>query len=75
MRRARRFRFTLNNTFDRISEEADYLKNEEADNDKIAPILEQFTLPGAITIKGILFILLVAALLCGVIFPLLSNNN
>lgn len=67
MRRARRFRFTLNNTFDRIS--------EEADNDKIAPILEQFTLPGAITIKGILFILLVAALLCGVIFPLLSNNN
>ena len=45
MRRARRFRFTLNNTFDRISEEADYLKNEESDNDKIAPISEQFTLP------------------------------
>ena len=74
MARARRFRFTLNNTFGRISEEVDYLKNEKADNDKIAPISEQFTLPGAITIKGILFILFVAALLCGVIFPLLLNK-
>ncbi len=74
MSRARRFRFTLNNTFDRISEEVDSLKNEKADNAKIAPIFEQFTLLGAITIKGILFILFVAALLCGVILPLLSNK-
>lgn len=73
MPRARRFKFTLKRTFDRISDEVVYLKNEKEVGDKISPIWEQFTTPGAITIKGILFILLLTAVLCVLILPLLSS--
>lgn len=72
-RRIQRFRFRINNTFSRISNEIDYLKNEKKDGDKIAPLWEQFSTPGAITLKGILFILIVTAVLCALILPLLSN--
>lgn len=68
----RRFNFSLKRTFGKISEEVDYLKNEKEVGDKIAPIWEQFIMPGAITIKGILFILLLTAVLCVVLLPLLS---
>ena len=68
----RRFNFSLKRTFGKISEDVDYLKNEKEIWDKIAPIWEQFITPGAITIKGILFILFVTAVLCVVLLPLLS---
>lgn len=69
----RRFNFSLKRTFGRISEEVDYLKNKKEVGDKVAPIWEQFTSPGVITIKGILFILFVTAVLCVVLLPLLTN--
>ena len=69
----RRFNFSLKRTFGRISEDVDYLKNEKEIWDKIAPIWEQFTTPGAITIKGILFILFVTVVLCALILPLLLS--
>lgn len=47
----RRFNFSLKRTFGKISEDVDYLKNEKEIWDKIAPIWEQFIMPGAITIK------------------------
>ncbi len=73
MRFFKRFRYIFNNKFPRISKEIDYLKNERESGDKIAPIWEQLTTPGAVSIKGILVILLVAAFLCVIIFPLLSK--
>ncbi len=68
----RRFNFSLKRTLGKISEEVDYLKNKKEVGDKIAPIWEQFITPEAITIKGILFILFVTAVLCVVLLPLLS---
>ena len=72
-RRIQRYRFTIHNTFSRISNEIDYLKNEKKAGDKIAPLWDQFSTPGAITLKGILFILLVTAVLCAVLLPFLLN--
>lgn len=69
----RRFNFSLKRTFGRISEEVGYLKNEKKDGDKIAPLWEQFSTPGAITLKGILFILFVTVVLCALILPLLLS--
>ena len=71
-RRIQRYRFRIHNTFSRMSNEIDYLKNEKKDGDKIAPLWEQFSTPGAITLKGILFILFVTVVLCVVLLPLLS---
>ena len=72
-RRIQRYRFRIHNTFSRISNEIDYLKNEKKDGDKIAPFWEQFSTPGAITLKGILFILFVTVVLCALILPLLLS--